>query len=166
MPDYQIGSTRLWGHASRDDFIADIKSVVDVEQREQLRGVKVAMDLPLTLSGTVAASAITLGIASGQVLGPESGYAWRITRLIVTGLTSGATPDVVNLYKNDRFSGPPLWQFNGNNFGYTFSHNQLVLKSGETFSLKNSGTIAATGTILLSGSYDEVPAEMLGKLGS
>ena len=117
------------------------------------------MRLPV-LRGTIASSAVTLGITKGQPpVGPESGYVWSLRRLIVTGLTSGASPDVVNLYANDAFAGPPLWQFNGNNFGYTFGFGELVIQSGETLALQNSGTIAATGTVTLSGELDEAPAE-------
>jgi len=119
------------------------------------------MDLPQTLKGIPASSAILLGAASGQVLGPESGYAWQLRRLVVSGLTAGATPDIVNLFKNDRTSGPPLWQFNGNNFGYTFGRLELVIRPGETLTLQNVGTIASTSLVMLSGELDEIPAQML-----
>ncbi len=163
MPDYQVGSTKLWGHASREEFLRDIQSVQEARDRASARGWK-WMRLPQALSGTPASSAITLGATKGQVVGPEQGYAWSIRRLIVSGLTSGASPDVVNLYLNDRFAGPPLWQFNGNNFGYTFGRLELVLMPGDTLSLQNSGTISSTSPVLLSGELIEVPAEMLWKL--
>ena len=144
----------------RDAFSAEL----DARDRQHARGFK-WMRLPEYLSGKASASAITLGVATGQpALGPESGYAWSLKRLIVSGLTTGATPDVVNLYRNDRFSGPPLWQFNGNTFGYTFGKLELVLSPGDTLSLQNVGTFNATGTILLSGELIEAPAEMLWKL--
>ena len=132
-------------------------------EREAARGYK-WMRLPENLSGAVASSAITLGSSKGQVCGPEQGYAWTLRRLVVTGLTTGATPDVVNLYRNDMFARSPLWQFNGNNFGYTFGRSEMVLMPGDTLSLQNVGTIAATGNITLSGELEEVPAEMLYKV--
>lgn len=162
MPDYQVGSTRLWGHASRDDFLADIRAVAAEQDRAHARGFK-WMRLPI-MSATIASSAVQFGPATGQVLGPEQGYIWAIRRLVISGLTSGATPDVVNLYLNDRFSGPPIWQFNGNNFGYTFGKLELILQPGDNLSFKNSGTIAATGAVTISGELTEVPAEMLWKL--
>ena len=131
--------------------------------RDRFRGVK-WMRLPLGLSGNVVAGAITLGISNGQVVGPDQGFAWSIKRLVVAGLTSGATPDIVNLYLNDNFSFPPLWQFNGNNFGYTFGKADLVLIGGDTLSIKNVNTMAATGQITVSGELWEVPTEMIGKL--
>ena len=143
----------------------DIAEVMQRAERERARGTK-WMRLPETLSGVPKSSAITLGVNTGQpALGPDQGYAWSLRRLVVSGLTASAsTPDIVNLYRSDRFTGPPLWQFNGNNFGYTFGRLELVLMPGDSLSLQNVGTIAATGTITLSGELVEVPAEMLYKL--
>ena len=132
--------------------------------REQARTFK-WMRLPANLTGKPASSAIKLGVTQGQLpVGPEQGYAWAIRRLIVTGLTSGATPDIVNLYLNDNFGGPIQWQFNGNNFGYTFGRSEMVLMSGDTLALQNSGSIASTSTITLTGELEEVAAEMLYKV--
>lgn len=132
--------------------------------RDWYRGIK-WMRLPI-LSGPISGAAITLGGVTGNTIGPDSGYAWSLRRLIVTGLASGATPDVVNLYLNDNFNQPPLWQFNGNNFGYTFGKLELVLIGGDTLALRNVGNLTATGNITLAGELIEVPTEMLGKLAS
>ena len=153
MPVYTFG-----GQSVAIPSAEDIAREVGIAQREAARGWK-HMSLPV-LSGTIASAAITLGVTKGQLpVGPESGYVWSLRRLIVTGLATGATPDVVNLYKNDAFSGPPLWQLNGNNFGYTFGFGELVIKSGETLALQNSGSLTATGLVTLSGELDEAPAE-------
>jgi hypothetical protein len=141
---------------------AEIAQIVQDQQREMLRGVK-WMRLPV-MQGTVASSAIKLGDETGAPVGPEQGYAWSITRIVVDGLTTGATPDIVNMYRNSATSQPPLWQFNGNNFGYTFGLGQIVLMSGDALKFVNSGTIAATGLIRATGELVEVPAEMMGKL--
>lgn len=164
MPLIVIEGMRFWAHKDRDEFLADVIAGVAAARELDAARAFNHMDLPLTLTGTPANSAITLGSGFGQICGPKSGYAWRVTRLVVGGLTAGAAPDVVNLYKNDNFQRPPLWQFNGNNFGYTFDHLQLVLRPGESFSLQNVGTLAATGTITLAGEVDEVPAEMIWKV--
>ena len=50
-----------------------------------------------------------------------------------------------------------VWQFNGNNYAYTFSHHQMVFLEGETPVLTSVGTFAATGTITLEMDFDEVP---------
>jgi len=163
MPEVTIQGGLKVDIPNRGEIKDTLAAEFDARERQQARGWK-WMRLPETLTGAVAASAIQLGATKGQVLGPQSGYAWSLRRLIVTGLTTGTTPDVVNLYRNDRFAGPPIWQFNGNNFGYTFGRLEMVLMGSDTLSLQNVGTIAATGTIALSGELIEVPAEMLWKL--
>jgi len=57
-----------------------------------------------------------------------------------------------------------LWQFNGNNFGYTFGKLELLVMGGETLSLQSVGTFASTSLITLSGELTEVPSEMVYKL--
>jgi hypothetical protein len=163
MPELEIkGGMRVF-IPNRQEIGDEFDERADARERRLARGWK-HMDIPETLRGTPANSAITLGVGTGQICGPESGYVWVVKALTVTGLTaSSTTPDVVNFYKNDRFSGPIWWQLNGNQFAQTFSNLQKVLKSGETLSLKSSGTIAATGLIIVSGEVDEMPAEQLFK---
>jgi len=167
MPQVSIQGGLRVEIPNRDEIRQDVGAVLDAQQRQLLRGIK-WMRLPEYLSGPVKSSAITLGIATGQpATGPEQGYFWSLKRLVVSGLATGATPDVVNLYRNDRFlsgGGQPLWQFNGNNFAYTFSKGALCLMGGDTLSLQNVGNLTATGTITLSGELWEVPAERAGEL--
>lgn len=143
----------------RED-LTDVVGVLGAELRADLRGVK-WMRLPM-LTGTVASSALTLG--EGAHVGPSQGYAWSLRRIVIDGLTSGATPDIMNMYRNAVTGVPPLWQFNGNNFGYTFGRLEMVLIGGDELMFANSGTLAATGQIRVSGELVEVPAEMLAKL--
>jgi hypothetical protein len=143
----------------RDEIRQDVRDEWDARERQQARAFK-SMRLPL-LTGKAASSALSIGQA--LQVGPDSGYAWSLRRVIVNGLTTGVTPDVVNLYVNDT-SSQPLWQFNGNNFGYTFGKLELVINPGEVLLLASVGTFAATGLITLSGSMIELPAEMLWKL--
>jgi hypothetical protein len=58
----------------------------------------------------------------------------------------------------------PLWQFNGNNFGYTFGRLEMTLTGGDSLTFASVGTFAATGTIRVTGELVEVPAEMLYKI--
>jgi len=114
----------------------------------------------------VASSAVTFdGTGNGQnaTTGPREGFVWGIKRLAVAGLTSGTTPDVVNLYRNQP-SGAAIWQFNGNNFAYTFGKGEMLLLPGETLSFASVGTIAATGQITLSGDIIQVAAEEIWKI--
>ena len=139
----------------------EIADLISAEEREHLRGIKFGR-LPL-LSGTASGSALSIGAGIAQV-GPESGYCWVIRRMIVWNMTSGATPDVVNLYFNDAGNSQPVWQFNGNNFGYTWGKGEIIVNGGEIIAFKSVGTFAATGLITVSGSYVQVPAEMLAKV--
>lgn len=145
--------------------LREIHEVVAAELRETARGVKF-LRLPTSLQGKAASNAITLGITKGQPpVGPEQGWAWSIRDLEVTGLTASAgTPDIVNIYLNDNFTGPLWWQFNGNSPGYTFNLGEKILMPGETLSLQNVGNIASTSLIILSGGYWQAPAEMIWKL--
>ena len=132
----------------------------DAAARAYLRGVD-HKSLP-ELRGQAASGSLVMG-QEGDTIGPRQGYVWSIMRLVVTGLTSGSSPDVVNLYYGST-SNTAKWQFNGNNFGYTFGRGSLVVKPGQTLVLGSVGTFAATGTITLSGEMWEVPSEMAGKL--
>lgn len=117
-------------------------------------------------SAAIASSAFTFdGSGAGQnaQLGPRPGFIWSIRRLLVTGLGTGASPDVINFYRNEP-SGTPVWQLNGNSFGVTFGKCEMLLLDGETLSFANSGTITATGNVTVSGDVLEVAAEEIYKL--
>lgn len=145
---------------TQDELDKSLESYGDRLERARVRGIRYRR-LPL-LQGAAAGGVLTLG-QNAPTIGPDSGFAWSLRRLVVTGLTAGTTPDLVNLYRNG--SGEqPVWQFNGNNFGYTFGRLEIVVLGGETLVLQSAGTFAAAGTITLSGELVELPAEMLGKL--
>ena len=104
---------------------------------------------------------------------PRAGYCWAMRRMAVRGLTNGATPDVVNLFRSmgdaqayvpgGGLSGGD-WQFNGNNFAYTFSFGELVFFEGETPVLVSQGAFAAVGQITLRADFVEVPQVLLWKV--
>lgn len=142
-----------------DDSLDKANARVELSR---LYGVK-WMRLPEVLSGVASGSVLTLGETSGEMVGPDSGYAWAIRRLVVNGLTAGATPDVVNLYRGTA-AGIPLWQFTGTSAFATFGKLSLTLMGGERLALASVGTFAATGTITLAGELIQVPAQLLGKL--
>jgi hypothetical protein len=140
----------------------EIADIVAAQLRETYRGVK-HMRLPV-MSATPSGSAVTIGDQAAGVIGPEQGYAWSLRRVVVDGMTTGTTPDVINMYRNAATGQPPLWQFNGNNFGYTFGPLEIVLQTGDSLKFASVGTFAATGVIRVTGELVEVPAEMLAKL--
>jgi hypothetical protein len=95
---------------------------------------------------------------------PRAGYAWAARRISVSGLTTGTTPDIVNLHRSTPgtlYTGGTLsngiWQFNGNNFAYVFSHEQLIWLEGETPVITSVGTFASTARIVLALEVVEVP---------
>lgn len=116
--------------------------------------------LPL-LQGRAVGGALNLG--STQQVGPLSGFAWSIRRLVVSGLTTGANPDIVNFFWNDP-STQFVWQLNGNSPGSTFGRLELVARPGEMLYVQSQGAFAATGLITVSGELTELPAEQLMKL--
>lgn len=117
------------------------------------------------LQGAASGGVLLLGHAA-PICGPRAGYFWTVTRLVVTGLTAGATPDIVNFFLNDSVggAGPVWWQLNGNSFGETFGRGQLLVMPGEQIIVRSLGTFSATGTITVTGDLEEVPAEMQGKI--
>lgn len=140
---------------TREELDAVMSKHADRFMRQRVRG-DTFMRLPLVY-GTAANGA--LNIVSN--VGPDGGYMWDISMLGISGLTAGATPDVVNM----SFVGSatlPWWQFNGNNFAYTFSRGQMVMFSGETITLQSVGTFNATGQIILFGAIRaQVPSEKI-----
>lgn len=149
---------------NRDENREDIARVMDERELVAARGVK-WMRLP-QITGTAANSAITLDESHGApIVGPESGYLWSLRRIVVDGMTTGTTPDVLNMYRNSAgTASAPLWQFNGNNFAYTFGRLEMVLAGGDTLKFASVGTFASSSLIRVSGELVEVPAEMAWKL--
>jgi hypothetical protein len=161
MAKFKIGAGAELELLTKEE-LSDALSEADAWEVARLQAEK-WMRLPQLLSGNASSGSLVLGETAGDIVGPREGYFWSIRRLVVSGLTSGASPDVVNLYLGTA-AGQPLWQFNGNNFGYTFGKGQLSLRAGENLALASVGTFAATGTITLSGELVEVPAQLAGKV--
>lgn len=138
------------------------RQLARITEQERLRTLK-PIRLPL-LRGTPAGSALTLGgdtnTASGQPpVGPDLGYAWSIRHLVIEGMTAGATPDVLNVLRNNRI----IWQLNGNVFAQTWGRGEIVLHSGETLQYQSVGVFAATGPVIVHGLAEEAAAEQIGK---
>jgi hypothetical protein len=163
MPDMlkalQSGFEGVSGSIAR--FESRVAAYV-VAQQNMYRGVK---HLRMPLMQATGASPFSMGESSGQQVGPEEGFAWCVTRLCIYGLTSGATPDVVNIFRGASLQeGGFLWQLNGNSPGSTFGNGELVLAPGDRLQVVSVGTFTSTAQITLSGEVNEVPAEMLAKL--
>lgn len=151
---------------------------VDREQRNVARGVKYGRLQP-PITGQAAGGVLQMGgdypnTGPGgtivQPVQPRPGYAWLMRRMSVTGLTAGTTPDIVNLHRatpGAQYTGGTLsngiWQFNGNNFAYTFSFGEMVFLSGDTPVIVSVGTFASTARIVLSADFIETPQELMYK---
>ena len=125
---------------------------------ERLRGIKY-MDLPLVKAA--GANPFLISADSGiDLVTPQSGYVWFLRYLTIEGMTSGATPDVINILRRGRV----FWQLNGNQFAQTWGRGEKWLFQGETLSYQSVGTFASTAQILISAGVEQVPAEEIGKL--
>lgn len=139
----------------------------DAENRAALEGIKY-FRLP-TLYATPASGTVVLGQSwagqtyTGQIIKPNEGYVWSIRRLSANGLGTGNTPDVLNVYRNGT-GVAPVWQLNGNNWGYSFGPTELMLLPGEQLIAASLGSMTATVQISLTGDAIEVPFAMIGKL--
>ena len=155
------------------DELKKYRAEGDAIEQGRLRGIKY-MRIP-RLYATPASGTVRLGEAwsangtgqpyTGQICGPNEGYVWAFRHLACNGLGTGSTPDELNLYNSGFMGGQePVWQFNGNNYAYTFSNVQLLLFGGERIIAQSVGSITSTLQISLYGAAVEVPAEQIGKL--
>jgi hypothetical protein len=138
--------------------------------RTDLRGIK-ARRLPGGLTGLVTAAGIAIGgdsgDAGGRQVGPSQGNMWMIRHISVNGLAAGVTPDILNLnIYGAGLSGFNWWQFNGNNFAFTFGMFELWLEPGEYLGFASQGAVTAAvgSTIRIGGHLLQVPMEMAAKL--
>ena len=152
-------------HNLSPDEVRGIVTEEGAVERARLRGITGAQ-LPRSFGATPTGGTFTLGTTlpgPSGFYGPDNGYIWYISRLIVNGLTAGATPDVINLFFDDSFS-QIQWQFNGNNFGYTFSRSELLLNPGQGLMFRSGSPFATTSYVSVAGQYWIIPAEMAGRL--
>jgi hypothetical protein len=137
------------------------------ENRAALEGVKY-FRLP-TIYATPSAGTVVLGQSwagqsyTGQIIKPNEGFVWSIRRLACNGLGTGNSPDILNIYRNGTGIAP-VWQLNGNNWGYSFGPTEMMLLPGESLVAASLGSLVSTSQITLTGDALEVPFAMIGKL--
>jgi len=130
-------------------------------ERARLRGIKFIR--LAVVRGTASGSALTMGGDTGQAFAtPEQGYVWSVRHLVVEGMATGATPDVVNILRAGRI----IWQLNGNQFAQTWGRGEILLNAGETLTYQSVGTFNSTAQIIAHGTALETPGEFAGKLGA
>lgn len=95
---------------------------------------------------TVASTNVQVPKANDDVFGPEQGFAWRVSRISVSGL---AAADVLSVFRN---ATTPL-----NFLGYLTATSILlpgkgmILRSGEHLLIANTAALTATGDIVVTG---------------
>lgn len=150
-----------------DDVLSRNRARAEALEREALSGIKY-MRLPL-MYATPASGTVRLGEAwpgqpyTDQFAGPSQGYVWSIRRLVVTGLGTGTSPDIMNFYRNG-VSGELIWQLNGNSFGETFGKAELLLLPDERLVAQSVGSMTSTNQITVRGDVIQVPSQLMGKL--
>ena len=137
------------------------------ENRAALEGIKY-FRMP-TLYATPASGTVVLGQSwsgqnyTGQIIGPNQGFVWSIRRLSANGLGTGTSPDILNVYRNGT-GVAPVWQLNGNNWGYSFGPTEMLLLPGENLVGMSLGSLVSTQQVTMTGDAIEVPQAMIGKL--
>lgn len=130
-----------------------------LREMERLRGIKYMDVIPYARA--VGTNPFSISADTGQQLAmPGSGFAWIVRSMTMEGLTSGSTPDVVNISRR----GHLWWQLNGNVFAQTWGRGEKWLNQGETLSFASQGAFASTAIIVVSLGVEQVPAEEIGKL--
>ena len=150
-----------------DGVLKKYHEQAELAERAKLSGIK-WMRLP-RLYATPASGTVLLGEAwpgnsyTDQLVGPNQGYVWAIRRLACNGLGTGASPDLLNIYRNGHTSDP-IWQLNGNSFAYTFGKGEFLLYPDERLIARSVGSMTSTAQVTLTGDLVQVPSEMIGKL--
>jgi len=144
---------------TKDELVTVLAENRKEEERSSLSGIKY-FRMPVEHATPVNGS-VTLGM--NRISGPHSGYMWSIRRLAASGLGTGTAPDVLNIYRSGTTS-IPIWQLNGNNWGYTFGPTEMLLLPGEALVAASLGSLVSTVQISVTCDVVEVPAEMIGKL--
>ena len=163
MSTLEMMLDKLGGMDTRLQRMEEQQQIEQVRLQERLRGKK---RMKFKLLAT-AANPFTMGgdaaVGSGGILvGPDAGFRWGVRALLVEGLATGATPDVVKLRVGNA-QGRLLWQLNGNSYGTTFGGDEMPLDEGEFIFVQSVGTFNATGTITLWGWADQVPGPLAGE---
>lgn len=133
--------------------------------REQSRGIK-ALKLPQVVA-QASGTTLNLGATGGAesvACGPESGYFWRVQRVLIA--SSGTDTGAVSLYAGSdptAFDAAHLIDTNLKvNTAYYPGNRGLFLWPGEQ--LYAAVTSVANSTYRITGAAVEVPAEMQGKI--
>lgn len=146
---------------------ADIELLTQAELEQSLAANRVpyqAMTLMRlqVINGSAAAGALNLGGDANPAHTPDTGYVWSLRHLVIAGLTRGATPDIVQIFRAQL----PIWELNGNQYAQTWGRGEIMINQGETLAYRSVGTFGAAGQITIHGAAWQVPAQFAAELVS
>lgn len=125
--------------------------------REMARGVSTFQVKDSALISTAIA---TFPTGTSEGYGPDTGFAWAVTRLSVNNL---ATADVVKIYRDAVADGNYVGQVTGANPVAQFGTKGLILRGGQGIILRGTG-LTATGYLYLTGEGMEIAETDIYKL--
>jgi hypothetical protein len=115
--------------------------------QEQARGFTIER---FESTATVANTAITFPPSGGSTIGPKTGYAWKVTRISLSGL---ATDDVVQVFRNSTDPQNFVDQLSLTRPA-VYPKSGLILRGGETL-VATSASMGASGDLTLTGEVTE-----------
>ena len=141
------------------DQMAKAHADAQASQMEWALAVK-AIRLPLVEA--TGANPFSMGgdTGTGLLQAPEQGYIWSLRHLVIEGMATGATPDVINIRRGSA-TGQIIWQLNGNQFAQTWGRGEIIIYSGETLFYQSVGTFASVNPIIAHGMAEQVPGEKI-----
>ena len=149
--------------AAQAQRMADNNAQFQIEmarQWERLRGVKIVRFPVNVIQATAATPLTVLPEQMPNAVGPDSGFVWSLKLLVIEGLATGATPDVINFTSRGRI----IWQLNGNSFAQDWGKGSQILFPGELLGIASVGNMTNTGKVIVHGHAWEVPGPEIGKL--
>ena len=126
--------------------------------QERARGVGTArFDGDTVVSG--AALQIP-SVASGEVIGPNKGFVWKVQRITAANLNSG---DILNVYRNSVVPGNLIGYITASS-SFPIGGKPPILRGGERLLITQGATLTATGDVIINGEADEVTESDIYKL--
>lgn len=154
----------LLSGAEHAKHLGALPAAIERQKAQGLKHIRIPI-LTGTSSGTGGITLGSTGTAPGAgqpgsptIAGPEQGYAWKVTRVSVFGLSG---TDSLPLYWGEPAPQRFVHNFTVASPDWTTSRG-LLLKPGDFLCL--SGTITINETITVNGEVVEAPAELIYKL--
>jgi hypothetical protein len=115
--------------------------------QEQARGFTIER---FEATATVAASAVLFPHSGGSVIGPKTGYAWKVTRISLNGLS---TNDTIQIFRNSTDPQNFVDQLSASRPS-VYPKSGLILRGGENL-IATGASLSATGDLTITGEVTE-----------